>query len=260
LTSLALPAGAEALSAHGQRLKIVGPPTRSNASQSGNWFGYGQGAVQTGVTLFHSITATWTVPKVSQHKKGQAEYSSDWIGIGGGCVSSGCTVGDSTLIQTGTEQDISAKGKPAYSAWWETIPEPSTPIKKLTVAPGNRMHAVISQSAPGLWKIRIADLTRKESFSTSVAYSSSQDTAEWIEETPLLIGANAGFAALPNLTSPKFDQATVNGRSARLARSQEIDLTSNAGKVIGVPSAPDRRHDGFNACSWARICAAPKGA
>jgi hypothetical protein len=260
LTSLALPAGAEAMSAHGQRLKVVGPPTTANANQSGNWFGYGQGAVQKGVTLFRSITAKWTVPKVTQHKKGQPEYSSDWIGIGGGCVSSGCTVGDNTLIQTGTEQDVSAKGKAAYSAWWETIPEPSTPIKKLTVAPGNRMHAVITQTAPGVWKITIADLTRKESFSTTVAYSSSQDTAEWIEETPLLIGTNAGFAALPNLTSPKFDQATVNGHSANLMRSQEIDLTSNQGKVIGVPSAPDRRRDGFNACSWAQLCGAPTGA
>jgi hypothetical protein len=212
------------------------------------------------VTLFRSISANWMVPKVTQHKKGQAEYSSDWIGIGGGCVSSGCTVGDNTLVQTGTEQDVSAKGKPAYSAWWETIPEPSTPIEKLTVAPGNRMHAVISQTGPGLWKITIADLTRKESFSTTVAYSSSQDTAEWIEETPLLIGTNAGFAALPNLTSPNFDQAKVNGHSAHLTRSQEIDLTSAGGKVIGVPSMPDRHRDGFNACSWARICAAPKGA
>ena len=115
--------------------------------------------------------------------------------IGGGCVTAGCAVGDNTLIQTGTEQDVSAKGKPAYSAWWELIPSPLTPIGKLTVAPGNRMHAAITEAAPGMWKITIADLTRKESFSKTVAYTSSQDTAEWIEETPLILGDRRGLRA-----------------------------------------------------------------
>ena len=50
------------------------------------------------------------MPTATQHTAGQAEASSDWIGIGGGCVDAGCTVTDSTLIQTGTEQDVSATG------------------------------------------------------------------------------------------------------------------------------------------------------
>ena len=49
---------------------------------------------------------TWTVPTATQHTAGQAEASSDWIGIGGGCIDAGCTASDSTLIQTGTEQDV----------------------------------------------------------------------------------------------------------------------------------------------------------
>lgn len=254
---IATPVGAKALGAHRQFL-VVGPPTTANASQSGNWFGYGQGAVKKGVTLFRSVTGDWTIPKVSQHKKGQAEASSDWIGIGGGCVSSGCTVGDETLIQTGTEQDVSSKGRPSYSAWWETIPEPATTIAKLKVAPGDRMHAAVTEVAPQLWKITITDLTRKQSFSTTVAYSSSQDTAEWIEETPLVIGAGTGFAPLPNLTSPSFDQATTNGHPAHLTASQEIDLTGSGSNVIGTPSAPDPNNDGFNACTWAQACRAPR--
>lgn len=250
------PADAKQLNAHGAVLQMVGPP-QVNASQSGNWFGYGQGAVQKGVKLFRSITARWTVPRASQHKKGQAEYSSDWIGIGGGCVTSGCTIGDNTLIQTGTEQDVSAKGKASYSAWWEIIPAPSSTIPKLKVGPGNRMRAAITESSPQVWKITITDLTRHESFSKTVPYSSSQDTAEWIEETPLIVGQGAGFAALPTLSTPSFDRATVNGHAAHLKRSQEIDLTNSHNKVIGLPSAPDRDSDGFNACAWARACRAP---
>jgi hypothetical protein len=34
------------------------------------------------------------------------------------------------------------------------------------------------------------------------------------EQLGLPIGTNAGFAALPNLTSPVFDLATVNGQPA----------------------------------------------
>lgn len=254
----AFPAGANALASPAGALEMVGPPTTANATQSGNWFGYGQGAVQRRVTLFRSITGDWTVPRATQHRKGQAESSSDWIGIGGGCVNSGCTAGDTTLIQTGTEQDVSSTGRASYSAWWEVIPEPATTIRTLKLAAGNRMRAAITELAPQLWKITITDLTTKHSFSTTTAYSSTQDTAEWIEETPLVLGAAPGFASLPNLTSPAFDRATTNGHPAHLVPSQEVDLTDSGGRVIGSPSAPDRNEDGFNTCTWARTCPAPR--
>ena len=101
-TLAATAASASALNAHGQLLHLA-PGARANANQSENWFGYNQGTLEQGRKLFHSITARWTVPTASQHTKGQAEYSSDWIGIGGGCVDANCLIGDTTLIQTGTE-------------------------------------------------------------------------------------------------------------------------------------------------------------
>jgi hypothetical protein len=261
ITLLALasfPAEANALTAHGQLLKLA-PHARSNTHKSSNWFGYNQGALEQGGKLFHSITADWTVPRVSRHGKRHAEYSSDWIGIGGGCVDAGCVLTDPTLIQTGTEQDVSAKGRRSYSAWWEIIPGPSLTITKMKVKAGDRMHASISEVVPAsnLWRIAIRDRSRRESYSIDVPYSSTQDTAEWIEETPLILGTGAGFAALPNASTPGFDRATTNGHPAKLRRSEEIALTGSSGKVIGVPSAPDRRSDGFNACAWARACAVP---
>ena len=36
-------------------------------------------------------------------------------------------------------------------------------------------------------------------------------TAEWIEETPLLIGTGAGLADLPNLSNVPFSNARTNG-------------------------------------------------
>jgi hypothetical protein len=105
--------------------------------------------------------------------------------------------------------------------------------------------------------IILQDVTRNETFSQTVPYSSSHLTAEWIEKTPLLIGTNAGFAALPSLSTPAFDLATVNGRPANLQASEEIDLIDSGGNVIGAPSAPDPDADGFNACTWATTWSAP---
>jgi hypothetical protein len=108
-----------------------------------------------------------------------------------------------------------------------------------------------------VWDITIQDVTRGESFSTTVPYSSSHATAEWIEETPLEIGTNAGFAALPNLTNPNFDLGATNGAPVTLKPSEELNLIDSSGKVIGAPSAPDSDLDGFGACAWATTCTAP---
>jgi Peptidase A4 family len=258
LTALALAgsagAGAGRVTAHGQLLHV-----RANTNQSSNWFGYNLGSLERGDTLFNSITGDWTVPTVSQHTAGEDEYSSDWIGIGGGCVDANCTVGDNTLIQTGTEQDVSS-GQASYSAWWEIIPDPSVSIS-MTVQPGDHMHASIAEVVPdsNVWTITLQDVTENETFTQTVPYSSTHATAEWIEETPLILGTNAGFAALPNLTSPVFDLATVNGQPANLQPSEEMQLIDSNGNVIGTPSAPDPDADGFNACTWATTCTAPSG-
>jgi hypothetical protein len=246
--------GAARPSVHGQLLQV-----RAGTNESSNWFGYNQGSLELGGKQFNAITGDWTVPTARRHTNRQDEYSSDWIGIGGGCVDANCTVGDNTLIQAGTEQDVSAAGAASYSAWWEVIPGPSITISSMTIAPGDHMHSSISESVPGsnVWTIVLQDVTRSETFSQTVPYSSSHLTAEWIEETPLILGTNAGFAALPSLTTPAFDLATVNGAPASLTASEEIDLIDSNGKVIGAPSAPDPDADGFNACTWARTCTAP---
>ena len=110
----------------------------------------------------------------------------------------------------------------------------------MTIAPGDHMHASIAEVVPdsNVWTIVLQDVTRNESFSQTVPYASSHLTAEWIEETPLLLGTNAGFAALPNLTSPVFTNATTNGQPANLQASEEMQLIDSNGNVIGTPSAP----------------------
>ena len=142
---------------------------------------------------------------------------------------------------------------PSYSAWWELVPAPSPTISNMTVEPGDYMHASIAEVVPDsdVWTITIQDVTRGESFTQTAPYPSNHASAEWIEETPLEIGTNAGFAALPNLTNPAFTSATVNGASAGLKATEELDLTDSNGNVIGAPSAPNSTADGFDDCAWA---------
>src|SRR5690242_17951340 len=207
---------AAAAKSHGSLLHIVKPGLHANANQSNNWYGHNQGTLEQGSKLFNSVQGDWTVPTATQHTAGQAESSSTWIGIGGGCIDANCTVGDNTLIQTGTEQDVDASGKASYSAWWELIPAPGLTISNMAVSPGDHMSATIQEVVPNsnVWTITLKDVTKGETFSQTVPYTSTHATAEWIQETPLLIGTNAGLADLPNLTTNSFSAAKTNGAPA----------------------------------------------
>jgi hypothetical protein len=229
-----------------------------NASSSNNWAGYNRGALETATPrLFNQVSADWTVPTATQHTPGHAASSSTWIGIGGGCLEPSCLLTDPTLIQTGTEQDVDASGVATYSAWYEVIPLPSIQVS-LVIKPGDRIHADLHELVAGteLWVITLADTTSGASFSITLPYPSLKLTAEWIEETPLLIGTNAGFSTMPNLSAANFDNAQVNGAGAALTTNEQIDLVNGTAR-IATPSAPDVEGDGFNVCTYTTTCATP---
>jgi hypothetical protein len=243
-----------------RHVHLVTPHGVINANESSNWFGYNLGAVERGGEVFNSISGDWTVPTATQHSGGQAEDSADWIGIGGGCVDSGCDATDGTLIQTGTEQDVASGGASSYDAWYEIIPAPEIEVTSMTINPGDRMSASISQLATDVdvWTITLKDLTTGQSYTTTAPYPSTMDSAEWIEETPTEIGASgAGLASLPNLSSPDWTNTEINGGPANLKDSEQMDLTDSNGNIIGVPSDPGSDQNSFNECTWASVCTAP---
>ncbi|MGD0379742.1 MAG: G1 family glutamic endopeptidase [Acidimicrobiales bacterium] len=236
-------------------ISVQRPGTTLADSQSSNWSGYNQGILDTD-TPTTSISAQWVVPTATQHTAGEAEDSATWIGIGGGCLESGCTVTDSTLIQAGTEQDVSTSGQASYDAWYEIIPVPEI-ASSIAVHPGDVIDCSISQELPGVWVVSLNDVTDGQAFSQTVPYLSDESTAEWIEETPTEIGTTGtGLAALPNLTTVKFTQATVNGAAAGLVPDQALQLIDSNGDPIATPSAPVGGN-AFNDCAWATACGAP---
>jgi hypothetical protein len=225
-------------------------------STSGNWFGYNLAGLSR-KDRYKQVAGTWTVPRATQHTPGEAEHSSTWVGIGGGCVNDGCTLGDNTLIQAGTEQDVDSNGVAGYHAWYELIPAPSIQIP-LTVRPGDRVRANIREKVPGLWIITVSNLTTGKSWTKQRPYSSTHLTAEWIEETPIVAGTGGtGFAALPNLTQAHFDNVTANNVNPRLKSSERVFLAPDGTHIIGSPSLPQADGNGFGVCTWATSCAVP---
>ncbi len=233
------------------------------AEQSNNWSGYQLASLVPGT--YHQISASWVVPTASQAVPGQSEASATWIGIGGGCVqsvnlivASTCVV-DQTLIQAGSEQDVSASGKTVtYGVWYEILPEPETPVS-LPVTAGDTVSVDIAEGLPASWTITIT--VTSPSSTTTVTHTATIPTnypglgltAEWIEESPLLIGTGGtGISSLPELNSGNpavtFSQARLNGAKKALASATPIQLISGGGRVLLSPSAPDPDADAFAVC------------
>jgi hypothetical protein len=233
-----------------------------HSGQSTNWSGYTQGVIEK-ATIFQSVSGEWVVPTATYHAGGPSdEASSSWVGIGGGCIEPSCLSGDPTsLIQAGTEQDVNSKGVTSYSAWWEIVPVPSITITSVAVHPGDVVRVTIADLVPGVWTIKLSNLSDGQSFSTTVPYPSTMLTAEWVEEAPLVITpgspASSGQTTLPLLSTVHFDRATVNGHAAGLAATEQLQMINGSGKVIAAPSAPDTDTDGFDDCVYASSCPAP---
>jgi hypothetical protein len=238
---------------HGARIGVVHGATTINDSQSNNWSGYGLGYLSTN-TLYSSISGSWVVPTAKQETSGQAEDGATWIGIGGGCYNTSCTGSDETLIQAGTEEDVSKAGKASYSAWYELIPETST-NESMKVHPGDVIDCSITQTSTGEWTITLTDKTDKQHFTVSTAYTSDESTAEWIVETPVVVGTSGeGIANLPNLGKVKFTGAEVNGKGADLAAADAIQLVNSDSKPLATPSNPTHGGTAFNDCTYASTC------
>ncbi|HXQ53579.1 MAG TPA: G1 family glutamic endopeptidase [Stellaceae bacterium] len=218
-----------------------------NEMETSNWSGYALANFSTGAT-YTAAQLSWTVPKVSYVKpppvchvikigrkteticssaNAPAEYSSSWVGIGGYCENANCTAVDNTLIQLGTEQDVSSGGSTQYYAWIEMLPNypvivsPTYPACNslscaYAVHPGDAMTASLacqSNCTPGAsqtWLLSMANRTRGWNWSTTVTYASTLLSAVWIQEAP---SSSAGVLPLADFGTATLDP-TVNAGSA----------------------------------------------
>jgi hypothetical protein len=154
-----------------------------------------------------------------------------WVGIGG--------VTSRDLIQAGTQDVASGTGQSQFQAWIEMLPQPSQQVP-LLVAPGDSVTVSINEqrAGSGTWLIAFKNNTSGQTYQTTVHYSSSHSSAEWVEEAPS--GPN-GVVPLDNFGSVSFSGATAiqNGQTVDLAgaSAQPITMLNANGQALAVPSA-----------------------
>lgn len=201
------------------------PPTTTTNYTSTNWSGYM--AATGGYT---AISGSWSVPDVTGIS-GHSSSDATWIGIGG--------ISTDDLIQIGTQDSVSYTGHKSSSAFYELLPNSSRTITNLSISPGNVVAASLSELSSGQWQISITNTTTGQSYLSTVAYTSSRSSAEWIEEDP----SNSFGRLVPfdNFGTISFTDAsaTSTGKSVTLATgdAQLITLINASGTAIATPSA-----------------------
>ena len=196
-------------------------PTGSS-SDSLNWAGY----TATAGSSYTSVSGSWIVPTVQNGSVGRADAT--WVGIGG--------VTSHDLIQAGT-QAIVAPGGLQYQAWYELLPDVSTPVN-LVVSPGDSMTTTITEQSPNTWDIVIHNNTTGKEYSKVVNYHSSHSSAEWIEER--VSDIDGSFYPLSDFGSVTFQQAMaeVDGQLKTMPQlnAKPLTMQSSVGQILATTS------------------------
>ena len=193
--------------------------------RSSNWSGY----AVTGAS-YRQVTGSWTVPTVRVTTSNG--YAADWVGIGGD--------GSQDLIQAGTSEE-SVNHHATYYAWTEILPAPEVRISGFAIHPGDAVTVDVSQAGVGSWRITLTDHTSGQSYSKSLAYASTNRSAEWIHEAPTVGGTQARLAATSNAN---FDLGSVNGGPA-IGSAGTRHAIQLIGSLDSTPSGLDGDADGF---------------
>ncbi len=197
------------------------PNSGAGQATSRNWAGY---AATSG--SFTSVSGSWTVPTVAPGEG----MSSDavWVGIGG--------VTSQDLIQAGT-QDVVQGGQVNRQAWIEMLPGASQPVS-VTPNAGDSMNVSVVQQSAGSWQLTLRDASTGQSYQTTVPYTSSLSSAEWIVEAP---DDGRQEITLDNFGSVAFSGASTvdNGQSQTIAQAngQGITMVGANGQAIATPSS-----------------------
>jgi hypothetical protein len=228
------------------------PLAQRNADQDSlNWSGYA--VIPATGHRVTGVSGNWTVPSAGIVPPG---FSSTWAGIGG------YNAGD--LIQAGTTQDT----LDGYYAWYEVLPDAETPIDgcngdaACTVNPGDAVSTDIHSVGGNQWSISLSN-AGKWTWSTTVTYTSTFSSSEWIVEAPTFVVAQTTIAQLGtvHLDQNRFalDGADPRTSSSTIAQGGPVSIRlSLAGLVTeATPSGLDAQGDGFNVCTYTSSCPTP---
>jgi hypothetical protein len=192
----------------------------SVTSSSSNWSGYAASGGN-----FTSVTATWTVPTVSATSSGA---DATWVGIGG--------LVSNDLIQAGTQAMVDGSGTVEYSSWIEMLPQSSRNVP-LSVSAGDSVTVTITQQNGNDWLIAMKNNTTNGTYSVTVQYSSSNTSAEWVQEAPSI---GRGLVSLDQFGTIQFSgvSAVRDGQSmsASALGAKAITMINRQGQALAQPS------------------------
>lgn len=202
---------------------------------STNWSGYLSAGGH-----YTAVSASWIAPTAKGNGTTESGDAA-WIGIGG--------VTSDDLIQIGTENIIEPDGTVYSGAFYELLPDVSQEVPGVTVAPGDAISASISQVSATKWSMSISNQTTGQSYTATVTYTSTNSSAEWIEEDPSY--ASGGLVPFDNFGTINFTGAstTVNGTAMSISGAQGSNITMVAGPsrtVVAQPSALGASGTGFS--------------
>lgn len=228
---------------------LAGLATTSDASY--NWAGY---VAEDGV--YTAVVGTWIVPTSAPHPGAELSADAAWVGIGGAETRD--------LIQAGTQALIAEDGEVVYSAWYETLPEPSRPVP-IAVGPGDKVTVsvtLVSDTGPdevGLWHLGFVNESSGETYAMTVPYRSSLSSAEWVQEMPSL--ARAGqFIPLSLFDSISFlSGSTVKDGVATTivdAGALPLRMTERSGDTLAAPTT--LRNGGFAVVRTEELMTTPR--
>lgn len=180
-------------------------------------------------STYTAVSGSWVAPSPTGNSTNTSADAS-WIGIGG--------VSTSDLIQVGTENTVSSSGTVSTAAFYELLPNAPIYPTTITITPGDSISAAISEISGGTWSIRLTDVTTSKAFSTTVSYTSSHTSAEWIEEDPMYSSGTLVPFDYFGLAPFSSSSATANGAAVNLTTgsAQAIELVDSTGKPRAVPS------------------------
>jgi len=188
-------------------------------NNTNNWAGY----FVSGQSIT-SVSGSFVVPS-SRSVDSNISANSTWIGIGG--------TNSSDLIQTGV-QTVIDNGEVTNSAFYEILPAKSVVIPNLIISPGDQIDASIILVSKNLWSVSIKDTNTGASYNTLIDYSSSQSSAEWIEEDP-----NSGTSelALDNFGIASFSSIYFHSDMKSKSQMGQYNLVDTDNKKMAQVSS-----------------------
>src|SRR4051812_34121242 len=244
MTRRLLPAAAASLAAAAIFTSSAAAATATDAQPSSNWAGYAASGAQ-----FSRVSGTWVQPEANCDSG--AGVASFWVGIGG------ATGESQTLEQAGTEADCSSGGPPAYTAWYELVPD--APVTTdLEVKPGDTISTAVGVDGNRV-SIEMTNKTTGERFNKTLEMENPDtSSAEWIAEAPSACQGsldNCQTMPLADFGTVSFSDAsaTADGHTGPISdaawSATAMQLSAGAG-AAALPSTLDGSGSAFSV-DWA---------